>query len=370
LNIKELRYLLALLETTDLVFRFGHKLLSTLPSIEEFFTVPTRDLVKSGLPQEEVAKLKNPNWCAVEHDLRWAEAPENHLLAFTDQSYSTLLAEIPSPPLLLFATGDLHLLKSKQIAIVGSRNPTPFGVETAFEFAENFAQVGLTITSGFASGIDAASHKGAIAGSGKTVAVMGTGLNNLYPTYHKNLAREIVEYGGLLLSEFPLQAKGNAWHFPLRNRIISGLSIGTLVVEATMRSGSLITARLATEQGRDVFAIPGSIYNPLSRGCHHLIRQGAKLVEQPSDVLEEFDGLLGRTQPPVSDQKTSPQKNKLDREHCKLLNCIGFEITTVDSLARRTGLPVQKVSAMLLELELQGFIRVVDGGYVRVKRVN
>ncbi|EKE00824.1 MAG: SMF protein [uncultured bacterium] len=364
-NATELHYLLALLEIDNLIFSSGQKLLKMFPNIADLFSASINDLVKLGLSPDEMAKLKNPDWCVVDQNLRWAEKSDNHIISISDPSYPQLLKEIPNPPLLLFVTGDLQLLKSPQIAVVGSRNPTPVGLEIAFDFAKELAQAGLAITSGFATGIDAASHKGAIAGLGKTIAVMGTGLNQIYPSHHKNLAQKIIDAGGILLSEFPLNAKGKTWHFPLRNRIISGLSIGTLVVEATIRSGSLITARLANEQGRDVFAIPGSIYNPLARGCHCLICQGAKLVEQPADILVEFKELAELVQPQVFYEKNPKEKNKLDRQHQKLLDCVGFETTTVDTLAARTGLSVQIISTMLLELELCGFIKTTASGYVR-----
>lgn len=360
------KYLLALLNTTNLTFSFGPKLFDIVPNVADLFAMPTSDLIKLGLPSKEVNKLKNTNWYDVEHDLRWAEKTDNHIITIEDLDYPQLLKEIPTPPLLLFVSGNLSLLKLPQIAIVGSRNPTHVGLEIAFNFAKELAQAGLVITSGFATGIDAASHKGAIAATGKTIAVMGTGLNQIYPVYHAKLAQKILESGGVLLSEFPLEAKGSVWRFPLRNRIISGLSMGALIIEASMRSGSLITARLASEQGREVFAIPGSIYNPLTRGCHQLIRQGAKLVEQPSDVIEELGGLAELVHAQISRPNSFEEKNKLDREYNKLLDCMGFDVVTVDILVARTGLLVQRVSTMLLELELYGFVKTIAGGYVRV----
>lgn len=362
----ELAYLIALLNNTNLVFKFGASLFEMFPNIADLFTLSSHELVNIGLSEKEVGKLKNVDWKAVEQDLFWAQEPDNNIVTIKDSSYPSLLKEIPNPPLLLFVRGDLKLLELPQIAIVGSRNPTPVGMEIAFAFAKDSVQSGLVVTSGFARGIDAASHNGAIDGNGKTVAVMGTGINNIYPSQHKMLAQKILDSGGVLLSEFPLDAKGDAWHFPLRNRIISGLSLGTLVVEAALRSGSLITARLASEQGRDVFAIPGSICNPLARGCHYLISQGAKLVESVDDVLEEFN-LSNEPAPAlVIDSRKTKEKNKLDREHKKLLDCIGFETTAVDDLVARSNMDVQKISAVLLDLELQGFIKVVVGGYIRV----
>lgn len=364
---RELRYLLALLETTNLTFSFGSKLFEVFPDLTDLFATSTDELIKLGLPSKEVIKLKKPNWDMVEQDLAWAQKTGNHIITINDPDYPQLLKEIPNSPLLLFVCGDLQLLKLPQIAIVGSRNPTPTGLEMAFIFAKELAQAGLVVISGFATGIDAASHKGAIAAPGKTIAVMGTGLNQIYPAHHINLAQKILDSGGILLSEFPLEDKGNAWHFPLRNRVISGLSLGTLVVEATVRSGSLITARLANEQGREVFAVPSSIYNPLARGCHYLIRQGAKLIEQSADILEELGELAGLKKPSILDAKKSQEKNKLDQEHKKLLDCIGFETTTIDVLVMRTGLSAQQISVMLLELELQGLVKsIVGGGVVRV----
>jgi DNA processing protein len=365
----ELHHLLALLESTNLIFSLGPKIFKIFPNIEDLFSASTHDLTKIGLQPNEIIKLKKPSWHMVERDLRWAEKTGNYIITINDPSYPQLLKEIPNPPLLLFISGNIQLLKSPQIAMVGSRNPTPTGSEIAFAFAKALVQTGLVITSGFATGIDAASHKGAISDSGKTIAIMGTGLNQIYPAHHTNLAQKILGSGGVLLSEFPLEAKGKAWHFPLRNRIISGLSMGTLVVEATLRSGSLITARLANEQGREVFAIPGSIYNPLACGCHYLIHQGAKLVEYPSDILEELGGLAELAQLQFFDTNNLKKQNKLDRKHKKLLDCIGFEIITVDALATRTNLSVQQIGALLLELELHGFIKATVGGYIRSSKV-
>lgn len=364
-NNQEQYYLLGLINNSNLIFRLGRKLFELFPEIEELFAVGT-DWSKLNLSTDEITKLKNPNWCLVERDLRWAEEPDHHIITIHHADYPDLLKEIQNPPLLLFAIGDLSLLKSSQIAMVGSRHPTPLGIETATNFAHSLVEVGLVVTSGLAFGIDAASHRGAIAGLGKTIAVMGTGLNLIYPQAHTQLAKQIVAAGGLLLSEFSLTASGNAWHFPLRNRVISGLTIGTLIVEATIRSGSLITARFAAEQGREVFAIPGSIYSASSRGCHYLIRQGAKLVEQPTDILEEFPALIKTINSQTLAGKNKERKNKLDWEHRKLLDCVGFSIVTVDILAVRASLSASRVTVMLLELELQGWIKTVAAGYIRI----
>lgn len=360
----ELHYLLLLLHCTSVTYNWGSRLFELFPDIEELFA-SNIDLTKLKLSADEISELKLLDWGIVEKDLRWAEQAENHIVAIKDDAYPLLLKETPNPPLVLFVMGDLQLLKATQLAMVGSRKPTPAGAEIAFDFARELARIGLVITSGLAIGIDAASHRGAMAGGGKTIAVMGTGLKHIYPSSHIALAQKIVETGGVLLSEFPLEASGKSWHFPLRNRIISGLSLGTLVVEAALRSGSLITARLAAEQGREVFAIPGSIYNAAARGCHHLIHQGAKLVERLEDILEEFPLLIEVVSEQGRGLKTTVTKNQLDCEHRKLLDCVGFEVAAVDSLAARSGFSAPKVGMMLLDLELQGLVTVMGGGYIR-----
>ena len=240
--------------------------------------------------------------------------------------------------------------------MVGTRKPSIMGSETAWRFAFELAGKNITIVSGLALGIDAQAHSGCLAAGGKTIAVMGTGIDCIYPRRHVQLADKIGE-NGLLLSELPLQSPPIAGHFPRRNRIISGLSLSTLVVEAAVRSGSLITARLACEQNRDVLAIPGSIYNPQARGCHHLLQQGAKLVTTSNDVLDE----LG-----IDYTKVVPEfVNTLASENKNLVKCIGFEVTTVDQIITRSGLNVEKVVCNLAELELQGVVKAIPGGYMR-----
>lgn len=355
-------YLLALLETTNLTFSLSTELFKLCPNLADLFNKSTTQLIQMGIKPQEAQKLTMPDWRAVEASLNWAQKDNNHIITIEDQHYPQLLKEIPNPPLLLFVRGSLTALRSMQLAIVGSRNPTHYGLESAFIFAKELVQAGFSITSGFATGIDAASHNGAMAEMGQTIAVMGTGLNQLYPTKHQKLAEKILEANGALVSEFGLEAKGSVWRFPLRNRIISGLCIGTLVVEATMRSGSLISARLANEQGREVFVIPGSIYSPLSCGCHYLINQGAKLVTTSKDITNEF-GLLTSQR---STSKYTKEKIKLSPECNKLLACIGFEITTVDDLIARVDFSVQQISALLLELELNDLITTIAGGYVKI----
>jgi DNA processing protein len=253
---------------------------------------------------------------------------------------------------------------------VGSRNPTAAGSRTATEFARHLSAAGLVISSGLALGIDAASHRGALDAGAPTVAVMGTGLDRVYPARHRDLARQIAERGALI-SEFPVGTAPRAENFPRRNRIISGLSLGTLVVEAAIRSGSLITARYAGDQGREVFAIPGSIHNPLARGCHHLIRQGAKLVETANDVMDEL-GMLADSCYPAGqvtvETEVAAEPSKLDSEYQYLIDFIAYEDTSVDQLVGSSGLTPAEVSSMLLQLELSGYIASSPGGlYNRLK---
>jgi len=247
--------------------------------------------------------------------------------------------------------------------MVGSRNPSTPGQETAREFAHHLAASGLTITSGLAIGIDGACHSGALEADGITIAVAGTGLDRVYPASQHTLAHEIAQQGALV-SEFPTGTQVRPGNFPRRNRIISGLSLGTLVVEAAEKSGSLITARLASEQGREVFAIPGSIHNPLARGCHRLIRQGAKLVETAGDILEELAPLLQDLKPlPQTEHMDSDrQEPVLDSDYKLLLECMGFDSVQVDTLIERSGLTAEEVSSMLILLELDGHVSSAPGG--------
>jgi DNA processing protein len=299
----------------------------------------------------------------IDYDLSWLEQKNNCVITFNDTNYPSQLKEIADPPPVLFARGNPDLLPLPQIAIVGSRNPSSLGEETAFNFAKTLSHYGFVITSGLALGIDAASHRGALNAKGYTVAVAGTGLDRVYPARHKELAMEIVDTG-VMISEFPPGTTAKANHFPRRNRIISGLCQGLLVVEAAKQSGSLITARMALEQNREVFAIPGSIHNPLARGCNALIREGAKLVETTQDILEELNQYYQQ------DEKILPHtmQSTLDLEQQTLLNRVMFSPTSIDNLVENTGESVEVISSMLLILELQGYLEATAGGcYVRVK---
>nr|VFJ64899.1 MAG: DNA protecting protein DprA [Candidatus Kentron sp. DK] len=348
-------------------------LLAAYPDPTAIFNATPSQLTHMGLAEETRKYIAEYDGSAVAGDMAWLERSDHHLLILTGSGYPPRLAEIPDPPPFLFARGNREILTAPQIAMVGSRNPTPTGLETAFSFARELAGMGFVITSGLATGIDGAAHRGAMAAGGRTVAVMGTGLDRVYPARHREIALEIVE-NGACVSEFPLGAPPVAANFPRRNRIISGLCLGVLVVEATTRSGSLITARLAAEQGREVFAIPGSIHNPLARGCHLLLRQGAKLVESASDILEEIGPQEPWPSPPDADKIASDTDTgaggelPLDAEYRQLLDNMGFEPTPVDTLCERTGLTVAVISSMLLTLELEGYVSSSPGrGYSRIK---
>ena len=366
-----LRYWLALLHAPGIGPATFQRVLECFPDPRVLFDQPQllqkEALQKVGLklPPKAISYLKRPNWTDVDNDLRWAEDGQCHILTLTDPRYPTLLKEITDPPPVLFVRGDHAVLTQAQLAIVGSRNPSAGGKQTAYDFAQSLALNGLCITSGLALGIDAASHLGALDAGGATIAVAGTGLDRIYPARHRDLGHRIVEQGAIV-SEFPPGTPPIASNFPRRNRIISGLSLGALVVEAALKSGSLITARLASEQGREVFAIPGSIHNPLTRGCHALIGQGAKLTENTQDILEELGPLatLALENQPVTDNPTHATAPSIS-DH-PLLKDLGFEPTSIDTLVDRSGLTAEAVSSMLLILELQGIVASSGGLYSRI----
>ena len=317
-------------------------------------------------------------------DLAYLESQTNlHCLTQSDALYPRLLREIPRPPPLLFVRGDPACLSLPQLAIVGSRNPSGGGSENAERFAHYLAERGFAITSGLALGIDAAAHRGALRAGGRTIAVMGTGIDLIYPARHRSLAQEIIDAGGALVSEFPLGTSSHASNFPQRNRIISGLSGGTLVVEAAVQSGSLITASYALQQDREVFAIPGSIHNPLARGCHQLIRQGATLVETAQDIVDQLAGLLSYKRQELRSVRgqqselfataaepdrlvPADTQSALNADEQSLLQALGYDPLPVDLLAERTGLDVGVLSAQLIGLEIKGLIQQVGACYQRL----
>ena len=340
----------------DLLEHFG--------SIEAIFSASRGQLEKALVGKNEAidALLAGPDENVLKSDLEWLSEPGHHLMTWSDPDYPALLREIPDPPLVLYIAGERPLLSAQQLAIVGSRNPTPMGRENARAFAKILAGAGLAITSGMALGVDSAAHRGALEAGGKTIAVAGTGLDRVYPARHRDLAHEIVKHGALV-SEFPLGTPPLPENFPVRNRIISGLSLGTLVVEAALQSGSLITARMANEQGREVFAIPGSIHAPQSRGCHALIRQGAKLVETAQDILEELGPLAGVALQAA--HENTPPGLRLDSTMKTLLEHIGHDPVSIDTLIERCGLTADAVSSMLLQMELNGLVSNCPGGKVQ-----
>ena len=309
-----------------------------------------------GWPASTQKALSNPQITMVDDDLAAIDKHGLKLIAPDSPLYPPLLMTIDQAPTVLFVRGDPAVLAAPQLAVIGSRHPTALGERTARDFAFHFASLGLVVTSGLALGIDAAGHRAALLAGGKTVAVCACGLDRIYPERHADLADDIAT-SGALVSEFPPGTPPLASHFPRRNRLISGLSVGVLVVEAAARSGSLVTARYAAEQGREVFAIPGSIHSPLSRGCHQLLRQGATLVECADDVLSELKNIqlnqfdrhaLAPSGPP---RETTP---RLDNPSEILLDALGFEPTRLDALIASTGLSSTSVASLLLTLELQG----------------
>lgn len=359
---KELAAWVRLEQTHGVGPETARKLLSAFGLPENIFTASFSSLtqiVSERVAQALLAPLSDDTNALIDKTIAWASQPGNHVATLADTHYPKALLDIADPPLVLYAKGRLELLSSAAIAVVGSRNATAQGISNAEKFSEALSQAGITVVSGLALGIDTAAHQGGLRGTGSTVAVIGTGADIVYPARNRNLAHQIAELG-CIVSEYPLGMPAIAHNFPRRNRIISGLARGVLVVEAAAQSGSLITARLAAEQGRDVFAIPGSIHSPLAKGCHQLIKQGAKLVESAQDILGEFGHYESR---PVS---TSPsQSADQDCDSNPLLIAMGYDPVDADTLSIRCGLDVAAVSAQLLTLELTGLIEMLPGGMYR-----
>lgn len=356
--MKNKRYFLALNRMDRVGPLTVTKLMKRWPDLQEMFELPASKLTEEGLPPVLVQSITTFDWHKVDDDLRWQESENHHLLTWADPEYPALLREIYDPPIVLYARGDLSAFSKPTIAMVGTRNPSVTGSETARYFARELSCREMTIVSGLALGIDACVHQGCLDAKGQTIAVMATGVDLIYPRRHQKLADGICE-NGLLLSEFPLKTSPIAGHFPRRNRIISGLSLVTLIVEAAIRSGSLITARLAMEQNRDVMAIPSSIHNPQARGCHYLLQQGAKLVTSIEDVLVELK-IARETSLSIDNPNAA-----LATEHEHFLTYMGFEVTSIDQMIERSGLDVGTVTSNLAGLEIQGVIKTVPGGYMR-----
>jgi DNA processing protein len=336
------------------------KLLSAFGSPQEVLAAPPTALARAAGESAAIALQSGPDTALVQRTLDWLQDPGNHLVTLAEPRYPHLLLQTADPPLLLFVKGRLELLDRPALAVVGSRTATPRGARDAEAFAQALSDAGLTIVSGLALGIDGAAHRGGLSGTGSSVAVVGTGLDKVYPARNRELAHRLAVEGALV-SEFPLGTPPLARNFPRRNRVISGLARGCLVVEAALRSGSLITARQALDQGREVFAIPGSIHSPLSKGCHWLIKQGAKLVESAQDVLEEL-GLM-----PVSPRATESFQ-PLQADEATLLAAMGYEPIDADTLYERTGLTPDTASAILLRLELEGHLSRLPGGLLQRMR--
>ena len=317
------------------------------------------------LPKEDRSPLRSAE---IDDTLRWIEASDHHhILTLTDPDYPPLLNEIANQPLVLYIIGPLDTLQRPQLAMVGSRNPSPAGIELASSFGHQLAKAGLTITSGLAIGIDSACHQAAVMCGKPTIAVLGNGLYSIYPKRHRQLAKQILDCGGALVSSFNLNSPPHKHHFPLRNRIISGLSLGTLIVEATLNSGSLITAKLAAEQNREVFAIPSSIHNPLAKGCHYLIKQGAKLTEKCEDIFEELGWQPLLETNSISKSISKPATSALDSAGRKLLECVEFSSTPTSLIIQRSGMSIQQALATLVNLQSCGYITPTYGGYSRVQ---
>ncbi len=324
-----------------------------------------RSLKALGLRKSAIAGMRSPASSRLEAVLDWAQGDHTHVLTLADPAYPKQLAELPDAPPVLYLHGNPQVLKEPQLAMVGSRNPSRGALDTTREFARHLAACGLTITSGLAMGIDAAAHEGALE-AGYTVAVLATGPDQVYPAQNQALASRIAAQG-LLLSEFPPGTPPKAEHFPRRNRIISALSLGTFVTEAALRSGSLITARYAAEQGREVFAMPGSIHNPLARGCHALIKSGAKLVEGTEDILQELGPLLRPFLGEAEGEKSPlepavPTAVPKDAPYRHLIDAMGQDPVSLEALIQRTGMAANEVASMLLLLELEGIVVSAPGG--------
>jgi DNA processing protein len=342
--------------------------LARVGSAVDLVRAPSATLRMAGIPSNAIDAMTHAAR-DIDRDLRWLDGDSHHFVSCQSDAYPPLLNELSDPPVALYVRGNPDVLALPQLAVVGSRNPTPHGRDTAHRFASHLSRCGLVITSGLALGIDTAGHEGALDAGGATIAVCGTGLDVPYPRSNAALA-EAIAMRGAIVSEFPLGTPPMKAHFPRRNRVICGLALGTLVVEAALQSGSLITARLAAEQGREVFAIPGSIHNPLSRGCHLLIRQGAKLVETADDIFAELRPMTGALAAYAESRKAPDSQSNsaglLHKGHEILLDALGFEPAGVDLLVERTGLRADEVASMLLILELEGRIASYPGGlYIR-----
>ncbi len=346
----------------------------SINSWEKFCAFDAEKIQRFGLTEHQFSQICNAYDCpsvSAQQQLQllsdWLNQSENHIIFMGDPSYPTQLFDIADPPEILFVRGQINKLNSVQLAMVGSRSSTPLGKDIAYRFANILSQYQLTVTSGLAYGIDAASHRGALNHAGSTIAVLGTGADLIYPKSHQVLADEIVEKNGAIVSDFWLGTPPKPFHFPRRNRLISGLSLGVIVVEANLRSGSLVTAKLAADQGREVFAVPGSIHSPNSKGCHALIKQGAKLVETIEDVLEEFRHLVSKNSKPEKQTETSMVtfQHSLTTVETEVFSSVTYDPVNQEDLLAITNLSTNVLLGVLTRLELLGLIESSRFGFVR-----
>ena len=342
-------------------------------TIEQLFHAPPEQQVLA-LSNKQYQALVTPDWPLIDEVINFTQQCGAGIVCYGDQHYPKQLKEIFDPPLVLFVKGDSSLLNRQQIAIVGSRNVSIHGRDTAYKFAKDFAELGVVVTSGLALGVDAFAHQGVVKAKCPTIAVIATGIDQVYPSRHRELAKAIIEQGGAIVSEFLPKTPPKAGHFPKRNRIISGMSLGVIVVEAAMKSGSLITARCALEQDREVFAVPGNIQNPQVKGCHWLIKQGAKLVEEVADIMEEVNFSTENSLNLYRNNSINKEKEVESEKSCaqglfndSLLASVGYEITPVDTVVSRSKLPTDVVLTRLTMLELRGLVSAVPGGYLKIK---
>lgn len=340
-------------------------------SLEILFSQPPPQKILN-ISGKQYQAILHPDWSKIDSIIEQTLLAGANIITYDDNNYPKALQEIYDPPLVLFIKGDKSILNHAQIAIVGSRNASHHGRETAYQFAENLSEQNIIVTSGLAIGIDAHAHKSAVENKVPTIGVIATGIDICYPSRHKVLAKNIIENGGAIVSEFFPGITAKPGHFPKRNRIISGMSLGVLIIEATMKSGSLITARCALEQNREVFAVPGNINNPQVKGCHWLIKQGAKLVDDTADIVEEISVEIKNSLHSYRKNKINKEKEEESKKSCdqglfndSLLASVGYEITPVDTVVSRSKLPTDVVLTRLTMLELRGLVSAVPGGYLK-----
>ncbi len=349
--------------------------IESLGGVAAVVAASARDLTRHGLSEPAANAIARPDQAAIDAGLHWLAQPDHHLLCWDNDDYPVLLRRIDSPPAALFVDGDPGCLWQPQIAVIGTRNPTAGGLDHARDFASTLARQGITITSGLASGIDSAAHTAALDAGAMTIAVNGTGLDIVYPASSRAVARRIRSQGAMI-SELPLGSAPKRQHFPSRNRIISGLSLAVLVIEAGLNSGTLITARKAAEQGRDVFALPGSLHNPMAKGCHRLIREGARLIETTADILQELGPLAAELQMEIrqrldqaesldvaAEKSEKYPKNLLDdSDYSAVWDVLGYDPKPVDTIIEQSSLSAREVSSMLLMMELKGLVIKHENG--------